>query len=222
MLAENLLRDHEAPGRLRRMEVGIAHSVYKPPSVPQLIEECFDLVLAEARAISNPFEQSLFVMVQLPYLQPFDDVNKRVSRLAANIPLIKHNLSPLSFVDVDEDTYIRGMLAVYELNRVELIKAVFLWAYERSAARYAEVRQVIGEPDAFRLRYRSELRAAIAGIIRGVVGPRLRKKGWAARTGRSSSKPQKRELLALNEGDYARYQVTPREFAAWREVWTRE
>lgn len=31
-------------------------------------------------------------MVQLPYLQPFDDVNKRVSRLAANIPFIKSNL----------------------------------------------------------------------------------------------------------------------------------
>jgi hypothetical protein len=39
-------------------------------------------------------------MVQLPYLQPFDDVNKRVSRLAANIQLIKRNLAPLSFTDV--------------------------------------------------------------------------------------------------------------------------
>ena len=39
-------------------------------------------------------------MVQLPYLQPFDDVNKRVSRLAANIPFIKRNLSPLSFMGV--------------------------------------------------------------------------------------------------------------------------
>jgi len=55
MLAENLLRDHEAPGRLRRMEVAIAKSVYKPPSIPQVIEECFDVVLAKAEAIRNPY-----------------------------------------------------------------------------------------------------------------------------------------------------------------------
>lgn len=39
-------------------------------------------------------------MVQLPYLQPFDEVNKRVSRLAANIPFVKANLLPLTFTDV--------------------------------------------------------------------------------------------------------------------------
>ena len=33
-----------------------------------------------------------------PYLQPFEDVNTGVSRLAANIPLIQRNLCPLSFV----------------------------------------------------------------------------------------------------------------------------
>jgi hypothetical protein len=42
------------------------------------------------------------VMVHLPYLQPFVDVNKRVSRLAANIPMIQRNLCPLSFVDVPQ------------------------------------------------------------------------------------------------------------------------
>jgi len=38
-------------------------------------------------------------------LKPFDDVNKRVSRLGANIPFIKNNLSPLSFTDVPRSTY---------------------------------------------------------------------------------------------------------------------
>lgn len=48
-------------------------------------------------------------MVHLPYLQPFEDVNKRVSRLAANIPLVKHNLYPLSFIDISQEDYIRGL-----------------------------------------------------------------------------------------------------------------
>lgn len=57
-----------------------------------------------AAEIRDPFEQSFFLMVHVPYLQPFEDVNKRVSRLAANIPFIQHNLSPLSFIEVGKGT----------------------------------------------------------------------------------------------------------------------
>src|SRR6185369_1948120 len=134
--------------------------------MPQLIEESFDQILATATAIADPFEQAFFVMVQLPYLQPFDDVNKRASRLAANIPLIKRNLTPLSFTDVPRQTYTEAVLGVYELNKIDLLKDVFIWAYERSAARYAAVRQSLGEPDPLRLRYREQLRELIAALVR--------------------------------------------------------
>src|SRR5205807_1423976 len=105
ILAQNLLPDPSAPGRLRRMGVGIEKSTFHPLELPQLIEEHFNLLLEKAAALQDPFEQALFVMVQLPYLQPFDDVNKRVSRLTANIPFIKRNLSPLSFIDVPRALY---------------------------------------------------------------------------------------------------------------------
>jgi Fic family protein len=78
-------------------------------------------------------------MVQLLNLQPFDDVNNRVPRLAANIPLIKQNLAPLSFVDVPRDKYIKGTLDVYELNRVELLRDVFVRAHERSCRRFTVI-----------------------------------------------------------------------------------
>ena len=45
------------------------------------------------------------------YLQPFEDVNKRVSRLAANIPLVQRNLGPLSFVDVPQSDQLRSLPA---------------------------------------------------------------------------------------------------------------
>ena len=170
LLANNLLADPSVAGRLRYIAVGIERSAFHPLEVPQLIEESFDQILATAAAISDPFEQAFFVMVQLPYLQPFDDVNKRVSRLAANIPLIKHNLSPLSFTDVPRQTYTEAVLGVYELNKIDLLKDVFIWAYERSAARYAAVRQSLGEPDPFRLRYREQLREIIAELVRARVG----------------------------------------------------
>ncbi len=166
LLANNLLADPAAAGRLRYIAVGIERSAFHPLEVPQLIEEAFDQILATAAAIEDPFEQAFFMMVQLPYLQPFDDVNKRVSRLAANIPLIKGNLAPLSFTDVPRQTYTEAILGVYELNRIDLLKDVFIWAYERSAARYAAVRQSLGEPDPFRLRYRDQLREIISSIVR--------------------------------------------------------
>ena len=67
ILANNLLADQGATGRLRHIGVGIEGSVYHPPETPQLVEGCFDQLLATAAAIADPFEQSFFVMAQLPY-----------------------------------------------------------------------------------------------------------------------------------------------------------
>jgi len=83
-------------------------------------------------------------MVQIPYLRPFEDVNKRVSHLGANIPLIRYNLCPLSFVDVSEQAYVDGTLGV---NQVELLRDVFTWAYERSCQRYLAITQTLAEPE---------------------------------------------------------------------------
>ena len=227
MLANNLLADPTAPGRLRHMAVGIDRSAFHPLEVPQLIDECFNQILATAAAIADPFEQAFFVMVQLPYLQPFDDVNKRVSRLAANIPLIKENLCPLSFIDVPRATYTEAMLGVYELKRDELLKEVFIWAYERSAARYAAVRQSLGEPDLFRLKHRAALRE----VVGEVVHARMNRKSAVAHVAawvNGNVDPTEREqfremvedeLLGLHEGNFARYHIRPSEFEAWYRIW---
>lgn len=37
-----------------------------------------------------------------------------------------------------------AMLGVYEQNKFDLLKDVFIWVYERSAARYAATRQSWG------------------------------------------------------------------------------
>jgi len=228
ILANNMLADEAAAGRLRHIAVGIEKSAFHPLEVPQLIEECFDQILATAAAIEDPIEQAFFVIVQLPYLQPFDDVNKRVSRLAANIPLIKNNLSPLSFTDVPRATYTDAVLGVYELNRTELLKDVFIWAYERSAARYVAVRQSLGEPDPFRIKHRAALRQIVGEVIRGCMNRKAavaHVASWvqdniAAAEREKFREMAETELLSLHEGNYARYQVRPADFAAWQEVWT--
>ena len=227
ILASNLLPDESAAGRLRRIPVGIEKSAFHPLEVPQLIEECFDQILATAAAIEDPFEQAFFVMVQLPYLQPFDDVNKRVSRLSANIPLIKGNFSPLSFTDVPRSAYTDAVLGVYELNRIELLEDVFIWAYGRSAARYVAVRQSLGEPDPFRFEYRDALRAVVAEIVRAAMdrkGAAAHIASWAHAHVEASDRERFREiaeteLLSLHEGNFARYQIRPAEFEAWYQFW---
>lgn len=228
MLANNLLPDPDAPGSLRHIAVGIDGSTFHPLEVPQAIEECFNQILAIAAAIKDPFEQAFFVMVQLPYLQPFDDVNKRVSRLAANIPLIKRNLCPLSFADVPPQFYTEAILGVYELNKVDLLKDIFIWGYERSASRYAAIRQSLGEPDPFRLRHRTALRALIGEVVRGHMDKKeaaAHIATWTAKNiGAAERDPFREiaeaELLSLHEGNFARYQIKPSAFKTWQQVWS--
>ena len=227
LLSDNLLPDPTASGRLRTVAVGIGQAVFLPLEGPQLIAECFAQVLDTAAAIQDPLEQAFFAMVHLPYLQPFEDVNKRVSRLAANIPLIQHNLCPLSFVDVPPAAYISAMLGVYELNRIELLRDVFAWAYKRSCARYSAVRQSLGEPDPFRLRYRALIFDTVAEVVRAAMN-KQRAIAFVARQARQHlpSADQHRfvevtetELMSLHEGNMARYRLRPSEFEAWRQGW---
>ena len=227
LLAENLLADPQAGGRLRAITVDIGGTVFHPLEGPQVIEECFDQILATAESTADPFEQAFFAMVHLPYLQPFEDVNKRVSRFAANIPLIRRNLCPLSFVDVPLRDYIDGVLGVYELNRIELLRDVFVWAYERSCARYAAVRRSLGEPDPFRLRYRALIAEIVGTIIRNGMD-RTAAIDFIRREAREKAPSEDRarlvevaetEVMSLHEGNFARYRVRPLEYHAWRAAW---
>jgi Fic family protein len=221
LLSENLMADPEASGHLRRRPVEITGSVYIPPAIPQVIEERFSLILSKADSIGDPFERAFFLMVHLPYLQPFEDVNKRVSRLAANIPLIRADLCPLSFVDVPERAYIAGTLGVYEMTRMELLRDVFVWAYERSCQRYVVVRDSIAEPDRFRMRYRQALADAVSQIVREKRRPTEDEiRVLAERIVESRDLPRFVELVVqefarLNEFNIARYRLRLSEYWAW-------
>lgn len=224
LLSENLMPDPDASGRLRFRPVHISGSVFIPLAMPQTILECFHSILGKAAAITDPFEQAFFALVHIPYLQPFEDVNKRVSRLAANIPLIKNNLSPLTFIDVPDRTYIDAILGVYEMNRIELLQDLFVWAYERSAKQYVAVRKSLAEPDPLRLRYRLQLREIVVDIVRSGRQDVLHAMEEFAR---EQIVDQDRaafvemvqdELKRLHPGTLARYRLRLSEFEAWREA----
>ncbi len=223
LLSDGLLPDPAAGGRVRRRAVHIGGSVYQPSGwTPQQLNEMFSVVNGTATGIADPIEQAFFVMVHLPYLQPFEDVNKRVSRLLANVPLMHHNLSPLSFIDVPAQAYVDGTLGVYELNRVELLRDVFVWAYERSCQQYVAVRQQLVPPDTFRLRWRAELSRAVRAIVqRGLsLNPStLARVAPAALPANDRSRFKtlvREEFKTLHEGNAIRHGLRPLEVQAWR------
>ena len=117
---------------------------------------------------------------------------------------------------------------MYELNRVELLRDVYVWAYERSCARYSAVRQSLGEPDPFRLKYREIIIKAVAEVVRG----KMNKTAANAHIERQATvevpeEDQARfkevvatELQTLHEGNIARYRLRPTEHKEWSEIWT--
>jgi hypothetical protein len=221
-LADGLMADPSAVGRLRRRAVEIGGSVYLPVALPQRLEELFGIVVQMAADIQDPFEQAFFLMVHLPYLQPFEDVNKRVSRLAANIPFIRHNLCPMSFIDVPQQAYVDAMIGVYELNRIELLRDVFVWAYERSCQQYVAVQQNLVLPDLFRLRYRQALSEVVAALVKGDEPATAA--NVENRLPTAVAEPDQRDFIqlvlqefaALHPGNAVRFGIRPLELAAWK------
>lgn len=146
------------------------------------------------------------------------------ARLAANIPFIRNNHHPLSFVDTDRDQYLHAILQVYEFQNVEPITELFVSAYKRSAEKYTVISQSIGQPDPFRLKYRQELKLIIAFAVRESI-PTSKIETLADRTAvhipvadlEKFHQVVNQELSSLHEGNIARYRLRPSEFYAWKE-----
>ena len=224
LLSENLLADPSESGRLRQRIVEVSGTVFHPLGIPQQIDDYFHMILDKAAAIDDPFEQAFFIMVHIPYLQPFVDVNKRVSRLGANISLIRHNLCPLSFIDVPERAYVEGTLGVYELKQVDLLRDVFVWAYERSCQRYMAIRETGAEPDPVRQRYREALITVVSEIVRGLKSPGADVvRAMAAPLVPEQALEQITELAIadlrnLHEGNVSRYRLRLSAYRAWQSM----
>jgi hypothetical protein len=221
-LSENLLPNPADEGRIRLHAVEIGKSVYRPLSTPQQIDETFNVVLAKADAIIDPFEQSFFALVHLPYLQAFADINKRTARLAANLPLFRANLCPLTFIGVPEQAYSRATLGVYEMTRVELLRDLYVWAYERSTQEYLAIKQDLVQPDPLRLAWRDLIKQTIRSIVLQTAKEPLVLIAKAVKDHVPVSAQASvqaliiEELRRLHDGVLSRYGLRVSEFTAWK------
>lgn len=164
-LMRDLLRDSRDIGSIRRRVVNIDGSVYTPCSIPLLLEETLNAIVDKARNIRNPVEAAFFLWVNLAYLQPFADGNKRTGRLSANMPLMLYNCAPLSFLDLERSDYATAMLGVYEQRNVAAAVDLFEFIYRRSIQKYSVLRAALSAPDPIRTKYRQALNELMQFVV---------------------------------------------------------
>lgn len=164
-LMRDLLRDARDIGSFRRRVVNIDGSVYTPSSMPSVLEESLNAIVEKVRNIRNPVEAAFFLWVNLAYLQPFADGNKRTSCLSANMPLMLHNCAPLSFLDVERSDYATAVLGVYEQRNVAAAVELFEFIYRRSIQKYSVLRASLSAPDPIRTKYRQTLNELMQFVV---------------------------------------------------------
>ena len=220
LLADGLLVDPAMAGRLRRMPVGISWSSYRPLEDRFAIEEEFGVLVEKAAAITDPFEQSFFLLVHIPYLQAFEDINKRTSRIASNIPLLKADLAPMSFLTMDDAAYIDSLIGIYELNNVSLLRDVYVDAYLASAENYRVLRAALESPHKAALAYRDFVRQAVRRSVLEWKGLRPDVvRTMAAEAGIPETDREQvvdyvgHEFRGLHEGNVIRYRLRPEDLA---------
>ena len=117
-----------------------------------------------------------------------------------------------------------GTLGVYELKQVDLLRDVFVWAYERSCQRYMAIRETVAEPDPMRLRYREALISIVSEIVRGRQVPDA---AAVRAVAASLVAPEDRDrvvelalddLKNLHEGNVSRYRLRLSEYRAWQAL----
>ena len=175
------------------------------------------LVVEKARQIKNPVESAFFLWANIAYLQPFEDGNKRTSRLCANLSLMLSNCAPLSFLDVEQEDYAIAVTGVYERLDVTLAVELFEWTYRRSIDKYKVILESMGLPDPFRARYREYL----GDVIRQVVT----ENATVIEAGAALALPEsdrdtfqallRKELQNLEPFNCARYRLTIKKTEDW-------
>lgn len=222
LLADGLLQTHYL-GKVRPEAVRIGHSTYSPMENVKQLELTLRNVLNKAKLIQNPYEQSLFLLVHISYLQPFMDVNKRTSRLSANIPLIKQNLVPLSFNDLDKGDYLSAILAAYEFNEITPLAELYYASYLRSCLTYNITVEALGF-DPIRIKYREQRRKVITNILRRcLTGDNINVciakacEGIDQADQEPFQKSVKEELSSLSEAAIAGLGVSREELNVWKE-----
>jgi Fic family protein len=132
-----LVKDLSVGLGLRKKPVGVTGSKYLPLDNIHQITEAVENLSAAVTRMTTPYAKALLTLLGISYIQPFEDGNKRTSRLMTNALLLSHSLAPLSYRSVDENEYREAVLVFYEINSILPMKKIFISQYEFAAQNYA-------------------------------------------------------------------------------------
>ncbi|WP_216821990.1 Fic family protein [Stenotrophomonas sp. SAU14A_NAIMI4_5] len=216
-LMRDLLADSSGLGNIRSRMIQIRDTSYIPEQAPGVLQEMFSRIIVKAKQINNPVEAAFFLWVNVAYLQPFEDGNKRTSRLAANIPLLMYNFAPLSFLDIDSHDYAYAMMGIYERCDVALAVDLFEIAYSRSIQKYQIQLAAAVAPDPTRIRLRGAMNDMIGLVVRD--RQTIRQAINALQIEASDAAPLgalvEEELKHLGEHNCSRFYITMRQVNEW-------
>ncbi|NOY35519.1 MAG: Fic family protein [bacterium] len=121
---------------IRKSAVGITGTKYKPLDNQFKIREALEKTCRLINKEKDFFAKALLVSVMIAYIQPFEDGNKRTSRLTANAVLMAHGSCPLSYRSVDETEYKKAVILFYEQNNISYFKKLFIEQFEFAVKNY--------------------------------------------------------------------------------------
>lgn len=120
----------------RNHPVGIGGTLYRPLAKEKEIAEVMKNLTTLITHQKNPFEKAFLALVMIAYIQPFEDGNKRTSRIISNAILYAHNCAMLSYRDVEVTEYKKAALLFYEQNNVAYFKQIFMEQFIFSTQNY--------------------------------------------------------------------------------------
>lgn len=137
---ELLVRNLDIKFGLRNSLVRITGTNYKPLDNDAQIEDAVNLACKIVNNQPDLLTKAFLMFSLIPYIQPFDDGNKRTSRLIANAILLANNSFPLAFRSIDEGEYKLGTLLFYEKNNISKLKELFLEQIRFAANEYFQIK----------------------------------------------------------------------------------
>lgn len=121
---------------LRTRPVGIIGTAYRPHDNQHQIRDALQEMIKLANRMRDPFIKSLIAIAGLSYIQPFEDGNKRTSRILGNALLMANLCCPLSYRAVDETAYKKAIIIFYEQHALVPFKKLFIEQYQFAVKNY--------------------------------------------------------------------------------------
>jgi hypothetical protein len=115
--------------------------------------------------VENPYEAAFFLLAGISYLQAFEDGNKRVGRLACNIPLLSNSLPPISFTTMRASDYVAGLTVFYESGDLSVLADIIAEGYAQTAMLYSSSQASRRVPHQIEIRMRHEIDDTIQHVI---------------------------------------------------------